>query len=490
MRYNNLMLPRTSTTNPGWVHYQAAVKVARLLNRAGFDAYLIGGAVRDVLMGRLPKDFDLVTNAKPAEILKLPDIGQAKYLDPAQAFGITLVKVPVKIDDQEQTSTLEIATYRRDIEAHLGRKQTRVEYATLEDDVQRRDLTINALALDLANDYLVDLVGGLDDIKAELVRFIGQPEARIQEDPLRILRAIRLKVQLDFKYEPLTEAALRQTITQGQLKQIATERLRQELSRLLVHSTRKQAIEELDEFGVINQILPELSSTKRVKQPKQFHSEGDVWRHTLLAIDNLEGVPSERLAWATLLHDIGKPPTFQPASQTGDRIRFSDHYNVGADLARQALNRLGFPKRLVADVSWMIAKHMGIDDLPKMRVGRQQEFMAHPAFVDLLALHRADAHASWHLLPSGQVKIPEPEFRAITKLWHDFQDKQAARAPSLKQDLGVDGQWLKQEFGLSDGPELGKILERLEAAYLDGELTNQTDARNLVKSILGKSRPA
>ncbi len=176
-----------------WLHYQAALKVARLLNQQKFDAYLIGGAVRDILLGYLPKDFDLVTNAKPEQILALAGLEKSKITDSAQAYGITRVQVTLENRGKQFAAMVEVATYRRDIEAHLGRKATKIEFADLETDVNRRDFTINGLALDLANDYLVDYVGGLRDLDAKLIRFIGTPAARIAEDPLRILRAVRLK---------------------------------------------------------------------------------------------------------------------------------------------------------------------------------------------------------------------------------------------------------------------------------------------------------
>lgn len=482
MGYNNLMPPKSAHSHPVWSHYQAAQKVARLLHKAGFEAYLIGGAVRDIWLGYLPKDFDLVTNATPEQILKLPEIEAAKYDDPAQAFGVSRVKTKMAAGHGEHLGEVEVATYRRDIEAHLGRKDTKVEFTNLETDLQRRDFTINALALDLDSDYLVDLVGGVDDLEAGQVRFIGDPEARINEDPLRVLRGLRLRVQYKFDYEPATAAALHQAVANGSIEKVATERLRDELSRLLTHPTRRTAVEELDKFGILERVLPEVTAGKGVPQPPEFHSEGDVYRHTLLAVDNLGWPVSRRLGWATLLHDVGKPPTYQPASATGDRIRFSSHYEAGAKLAKTILGRLRFSKRFIDEVAWMIEMHIGIDDLPRMRPGRAAHLMAQPAFEDLLELHKADARASWNLLPSGKVAKPHPEFKELNRLYDEFKHA-AIPPPSLKDDLGVDGAWLMRELKLPSGPKLGQILAKLEDAYLDGEIKTLEQAQTLGRRL-------
>src|SRR3990167_7896019 len=181
-------MARTRRIDKSWIHYVAAAKASRGLVSHGYEAYVIGGAVRDILLGKLPKDFDLVTNATPEEVLQMPEFAKAHYKDTAQAYGVTRVKLDIDIGDEQHTSEIEIATYRRDIEAHLGRKATKVEFTHLEDDLERRDFTINALALDLLNDYLIDYVDGLADIDLRKLRFIGEPMQRIGEDPLRILR--------------------------------------------------------------------------------------------------------------------------------------------------------------------------------------------------------------------------------------------------------------------------------------------------------------
>lgn len=465
------------------VHYEAALKVAETLNKHGFEAFVIGGAVRDLLLGHPPKDYDVVTNAKPAEILKFDEFKESFYKDTAQAFGVTRVEIEVPDGDKTHIIEVEIATYRRDIEAHLGRKQTKVEFAHLEDDVLRRDFTINALALDPLTNFVADYVDGIGDLDNKLIRFIGEARERIGEDPLRVIRGIRLKHQLGFEYEPATEQAIKQAIADGRLHDIATERLATELTRIITHPSRYQALGDLDQLGALASVLPEVVAGRGVPQPPELHSEGDVLTHTLLAMKYLPDNPSRRLAWATLLHDIGKPPTFKPRSKTGDRIRFSDHYEVGAQLARKVLSRLRFGNKLIDEVAWMIHYHMGIDDLPKMRPNRQANFMSHPAFADLLALHKADAHAAWSK-KDGKVDKGPAHFPAIEQLWADFQAQTEQKKPSLKDDLGIDGAWVMREFGVKEGPELGKIMHELNEAYLDHKISSQADAKKLIKKLL------
>lgn len=466
-------------------HFQAALKVARILSRHNYEAYLIGGAVRDIYLGSIPKDFDLVTNARPQEILKLSGLTKAKYKDTAQAFGVTRVSVEVEIRGRKATSEVELATFRQDIEAHLGRRFTKIKFATLEDDIKRRDLTINALALDLANDFLIDLAGGIEDLENKTIRFIGNPLIRIKEDPLRILRAIRLKNQLGFEYEPSAQKAITETVIGGYIEKIAVERLRDEFTRMLIHPSRARALEDMDLFGIIDITLPELASTKGVMQPAEYHLEGDVWTHTILALGFLPPTPSTRLAWALLLHDIGKTLTFSSAAKTGDRIRFDKHYEVGANLAKKILSRLRFSKAQIADISWMINYHMGVDDLPKMRETRAMEFMSHPAFSDLMALHKADAAASVRKT-NGHIQTEVPNFPKLEAMWAQYQAQKHSAPPSLKDDLSIDGAWLMRQFNLKPGKNMGQILHKLNEAYLDGKITSEDGARKLVKGWLNK----
>lgn len=451
--------------------YESATLAAEILNGHDFDAYIIGGAVRDLWLGREPKDFDLVTNATPEQIMGIPEFKKSKYKDTAQAFGVTRVR----FFHRDTSNELEIATFRKDIEAHRGRKATKVEFAELEDDVMRRDLTINALALDPSTNLVIDYVNGIDDLENKSVRFIGKPEERIREDPLRIMRAVRFKNHLNFSYHPETIKAIKEAIGHGYVETIATDRLRDELTNLLVHPSRRQAILDLNEFGILELVLPEVTAGKGVSQPPQFHTEGDVWQHELLILDYLPANPSKRLAWAALLHDIGKGPTSIKPHNAKGRIRFDRHYAVGAEMSKAVLKRLKFSNHDTKDITWMIYSHMAIDDLPAMRPSHQQRMLGHPAFEDLLELHRADAASSWRPNKPHGVK---PKFRSIEHLWHQYQSKTPElRQPSLKRDLGIDGTWLINQFGdefdVASGPVIGKVLHELDEWYRDEGVRNK-----------------
>ncbi len=456
---------------------EAASLAAKALSTAGFESYIIGGAVRDILLGLDPKDFDLVTNATPEEIAKVQEFEDVKPVHPAQAFGVTLVKIRVRGGSRIK---LEITTYRRDIEAHLGRSLTKVEFAHIEDDLKRRDFTINALALDPQNSYLLDEVEGLKDLDKKLVRFIGDPTTRIQEDPLRVMRGIRFVHQLNFNFTATTGEAIKSAIKNGVLAQIATDRLRQELNLMLLLPKKRKLIDMLDQIGALKDILPEVVAGKGVAQPKDMHAEGDVFTHTVLALDSLPADASLRLVWATLLHDIGKPPTLKLPQASNDRIRFNDHFRVGANIAKNLLVRLKFSKVFTAEVCWMIEYHLGIDDLPKMTPAHQRSMMSNNAFSDLLELHKADAHASWSYSAEGKLHKTIPEFSEITAMWKEFQAQRSNPQPTLKKEFGVDGTWLKHEFGYVDGKELGGILTLLNNAYDKGLVKSINDAKDLV----------
>ncbi len=444
--------------------YDAAVAAAAVLQKHGFEAYIIGGAVRDLRLGKRPKDFDLVTNATPEQIAKMGEFARSLYKDTAQAFGVTRVRYAYRGVESE----LEIATFRKDIDSHLGRRATKVEYSTLQDDVMRRDFTVNALALNPATGQVIDYVDGVADLEARTIRFIGDPERRIAEDPLRIVRAIRLKNQLGFMYDEQTANAITEAVQHGEVEKIATDRLRDELTKMFVHPTRRRALMDLDTFGILDRVLPEVTDGKQTKQPRHYHAEGSVWKHQLLIFDYLPDHPSRRLVWAALLHDIGKVATAHSPDGTQSGLQFNEHYTVGADMARTILNRLNFSKRDIADITWMVHYHMAIDDLPNMRPGRRRHMLGHPAFEDLLELHRADAAASWRPDHPHGVK---PEFKEIERLWHEYQSSPPElRQPSLKRDLGIDGNWLIKQFGGEHkltGAAIGSVLAELDEYYQD-----------------------
>ncbi|MBP7018411.1 CCA tRNA nucleotidyltransferase [Candidatus Saccharibacteria bacterium] len=459
--------------------YMAAEKAARILQTAGFEAYIVGGAVRDLLLDFEPKDYDLVTNASPQELIAIEQFENPKHTDPAQAYGVTRTKIKI----QDQLRPIEITTYRKDISAHLGRSQTKVEFKYLEDDVMRRDFTINALALDPINDFLIDLPRGLEDLDKKTVRFIGDPQIRIYEDPLRIVRAIRIKNRLGFKYDKQTFEAIMSSVANGEVQKIATDRLRIELTRMLIDPNRNEALQDLDLFGVLDVVLPELVAGKETPQPEHYHSEGDVYRHSILSVNYLPDKVTPRLAWATLLHDIGKPPTYKPAEVTGDRIRFDRHFAEGAKITQKILKRLNFSNKLIDDIHWMIHYHLSIAYLPEMRPGRAKTFMSHPAFEDLLELHRADAHAAWSKTPSGEIDTTTPDLSHIEEMYNIYKKKRSEKQPDLKKDLGVDGHWLIKNYPDLPKEKLSDVLDELRQLFAENKISNHDQAVEITNQL-------
>lgn len=466
----NHLIPNWQTLLDESQELQSAAALVSLLEANGFEAYIVGGAVRDMLLGRPVKDVDIVTNARPEQILALEDLQQASFKDTAQAYAVTRVHFHGKM--------FEVATFRRDINAHQGRKATEVAYATLSEDLQRRDFTINAIALRAGTNEIVDEVGGLADLEAKYICFIGDPARRIQEDTLRIIRAVRFKAVLGFQYEAATYEALQRAVAEGKGEAIARDRLRMELTSMLVSPARRAAIIELDKLGILERILPEITAGKGVEQPRRYHAEGDVWQHQLETMNMLPPHPSAQLAWAALLHDIGKAKTRQGE---GEAATFHEHYSVGAEMARALLKRLHFSKKDVEAIVWMIDHHMNIDDLPNMRRSKQLEMLGHPAFADLLALHKADAAASW----PGRKRTQPVFFPQLEALWHDYQTiPYEQRQPSLKHDVGIDGRWLQQEWGPIAGQRLGRILADLKEWYHDTGITDIEAYRRKVDELM------
>ena len=462
--------------------FEAAKWAAGVLNHHGFEAYIIGGAVRDIYLGRNPKDFDLATNATPEQVMAISQFKKSHYKDTAQAYGVTRVRFMHSIRHIE----LEIATFRRDIKAQKGRTRTKVEFTNLKEDVQRRDFTINALALNPSTNQIIDYVSGLNDLAIKLIRFIGKPQARINEDPLRALRAIRFKNQLGFFYEHAAAEAIRTAVRHGAIEGIAQDRLRDEITRLLMLPSRRQAVLDLRDFGILERILPEVVAGQAVEQPHEFHAEGNVWQHELLILDYLPKNPSKRLVWAALLHDIGKGPAIIKPRTANGRIRFHRHYAVGAEMAKTVLRRLRFSNRDINEIYWMIYYHIAIDNLPVMRPSHQQRLLGHPAFEDLLELHRADAAASWR--PGLEHK--KPEFTELERIWEQYRLKSPARRqPSLKQDVGIDGFWVIEQFADDPrltGPMIGKILADLDVWYRDEGIKDEISYVQKAREILDR----
>src|SRR5712691_787151 len=302
-----LLVRRWCSIISGMNPKELAEKICGVLRDAGHQAYLVGGCVRDLVLGREPADYDVGTDALPERVQQLfPD-----SIAVGARFGVIIVA--------EGSVQVEVATFRSDVGYSDGRHPDRVAYArSAQEDVQRRDFTMNGLLMNPESGEILDYVGGRSDLKAGLIRAIGEPSRRFAEDKLRMLRAVRFAARFGYAIEAGTFAAIRHHA--AEVPQISAERLREELTKLLTEGAARRGFELLDETGLLEQVLPEVSPMKGVEQPPQFHPEGDVWIHTCLMLEMLPPGCSPTLAWGALLHDVGKPPTFVPESVTGSRI--------------------------------------------------------------------------------------------------------------------------------------------------------------------------
>ena len=433
----------------------AAEQICATLRRRGFRALLAGGCVRDMLLKTPPRDFDIATNARPFEVAQLFE----RTIDIGAAFGVQVVLLP--------EGPFEVATFRKDGPYHDGRHPCSVAFTGEEEDARRRDFTINALFYDPVDRKVLDYVGGLDDLRTGLVRAVGVPRERFEEDHLRLLRAIRFAARLGYAIERETYQAIRESAPR--ITSTSAERIRDELLKMLTEGGTRRAFEMLDDTGLLHQILPEVSAMKGVAQPPEFHPEGDVFTHTLLMLDLLNH-PSAALALGVLLHDAGKP-----ATQTRtDRIRFNDHDKAGAVIAREVCERLRLPRRDTERVVWLVAQHMRFQHIPKMRESKRKRTIRADGFEELKELCRIDCLASHGNLD--------------TVVW--VENYQAQLPPeSLRPEPLVQGNDLIA-LGYPPGPLFSKILKHVEDLQLDGRLTTPDEARAFILAHWPRERQA
>ncbi|HYL75597.1 MAG TPA: CCA tRNA nucleotidyltransferase [Bryobacteraceae bacterium] len=428
-----------------------AVGIATKLREHGFQAWLVGGCVRDLVLGREPKDYDIATNARPDRLLELFPAAQ---LVGAQ-FGVVLVE------------GVEVATFRSDHAYQDGRHPSEVTFETdPKQDVLRRDFTINALLLDplALSSPVVDYVGGLEDLRKHIIRAIGDPEQRFQEDHLRMLRAVRFAARFGFEIEPSTMTAIQKL--HSQIVRVSPERIRDELVRILTEGAARRGFELLDQTALLGDILPEVAAMKGVQQPPQFHPEGDVWTHTLIMLDGLKS-PEPELALGVLLHDVGKPGTFRVA----DRIRFDGHVELGERMARDILSRLRFSNAAIEQVVALVANHMRFKHVHEMRESTLKRMLRLNRFDEHLELHRLDCESS-----HGNLENYE-----FAKSRFEQSPPEELRPPRL-----LTGDDLIAA-GYRPGPDFARMLEAVEDAQLEGRIQSKEEALELAKSAL---RPA
>jgi poly(A) polymerase len=447
---------------------QHAVTIIRTLRERGFQAYLCGGCVRDLLLDREPADYDVTTDATPDQVMR---IFPETYAVGAQ-FGVVLVPIPEGSATGNATSevspkagVVEVATFRSDVGYSDGRHPDQVRYSKdPREDVARRDFTINGLLMDPISGEVLDFVGGREDLAAHLVRTIGDPELRFGEDKLRMLRAIRFAARFDYSIHPATFAAIQKLASQ--IHQVSHERVRDELTKMLTEGHARQAFLLLDDSELLREILPEISAMKGVEQPPQFHPEGDVFVHTLLLLQNLPHPCSPTLAWGALLHDVGKPPTFRVAP---DRIRFDGHVEVGVKMAEEICRRLRFSNEDTEQILALVNHHMRFAHLTQMKESNLKKFLRMPGFEEHLDLHRMDCQSSHGDLTS--YKFAKERLATIPP-------EKMRPTPLLTGDDLI-------EAGYAPGPRFKEIL----AAVEDGQLESRLQSKHEAMEFVGREFP-
>jgi poly(A) polymerase len=421
------------------------------LQQAGHTAYFAGGCVRDRLLGIEAKDYDVATSARPEEVQRLfPRVTDLT----GKSFGVVRV---LHGDD-----AFEVATFRQDGPYKDGRRPESVRFVTAEEDAQRRDFTINGLFYDPVADRLIDYVGGEADLRAKIIRAIGNPRERFAEDQLRLLRAIRFAARLVFTIEPETWAAIRAGA--ASIRTISAERIRDELDKIFTANKPELGLDLLDASGLLREVLPDVAALHGVEQPPNFHPEGDVYQHVRLMLTKI-GQPNLDLALGVLLHDVGKKPTAK-VDENG-RIRFNEHESVGARMAEEIMTGLRYDNKTIQTVRELVQHHMQFKDVPQMRPSTLRRMMARPTFPLELELHRIDCSSS------------HGDLEHYVFLKHQLETMSAEEIdpPPL-----INGRDLLA-MGLPPGKAVGRILEAVRVAQLDGTVQNRAEALALARRM-------
>jgi poly(A) polymerase len=430
--------------------HQTAKIIVKTLRDAGYTAYYAGGSVRDMLLGKEPKDIDIATSARPEQI---EDLFEKTY-DVGKHFGVILV--------HENGHEFEVATFRSDSGYSDGRRPDAVLFTEPEEDAKRRDFTINGLFYDPLTEEVHDFIGGQTDLSNKLIRFIGDPHERILEDHLRIIRAVRFKNTLGFGYHPDTYAAIRKHAHLAD--KVSWERVRDELNKIILSRKASVAFEDMQDTGVLPHVFPELEACKGVAQPAQYHHEGDVWTHLMQALDALPEEASLLAHWAVIFHDIGKPQTFE----IKERIRFDKHSEVSAEIAARVMRRLRFPRKDIEHVTWVVRHHFMMVQLLEMPVGRQRHWFLDPRFPTLMQLFYADAAGTEPVDLSLYDKV-KAEYDACLK---EFKERPQ---PFLS------GQDLMDTLGMKPGPKIGEFLQDAMERQLAHEFKTREEALEWLK---------
>ena len=433
----------------------AAVEIIGKLQKEGHVAYLAGGCVRDMLRGEIPKDYDIATSALPEQITTI----FSKTREVGVHFGVVIVI--------KENQAFDVATFRNDGSYKDGRHPEEVTFSTPEEDTARRDFTINGIFFDPISQKYIDFVNGRSDIEKKVVRAIGDPDLRFQEDHLRLLRAVRFAARFNYEIEEKTWKSIK--LNASGISKISKERVRDELTKILLNENRVLGFDLLVDSGLMEHIIPEILQLKGCEQPPQFHPEGDVFVHTRLMLSLLKDNPSIELVLSVLLHDIGKPATYS-FDEAADRIRFNGHDKLGAEMSNQILRDLKFSNSTIEDVVQMVANHMTFKDVQKMRQSKLKRFMSRSTFSDEKELHRVDCLGSWGGLDN---------YDFLNEKMIEFANEPIIPAPLLTgKDL--------IEFGWAPGPNLGETLNSVQDLQLEGTLNSKEEALEWVKANRSK----
>jgi poly(A) polymerase len=422
------------------------VEIVRRLQAAGFEAYWVGGCVRDVLLGREPQDYDVATSAKPEEIESL----FPRTVPVGKQFGVVLVI--------EEGAQFQVATFRAESDYEDGRHPSHVSFANAQADALRRDFTVNGLFYDPIQDSTYDWTEGQADLQAQILRTIGSPEERFAEDHLRLLRAVRFAAQLGFELEAETFAAVRRNA--ARISRVSAERVRDELIKLFRPPHAARGLQLLQDSSLLQEVLPEIQATIQCEQSPEYHPEGNVFCHVVRMLEHLPAEAAPGLPWAVLLHDVAKPVTSSKDSTTG-AIHFYGHERVGADMAEAILRRLRFPRREIEEIVISVRCHMQFKDVPQMRQATVRRMILRPTFPLELELHRLDCLGS-----HGGLDI----YEFLAKEAQELQ-----RQPEMIPPL-ITGKDLIA-LGMAPGPAIGRLLALVRDKQLQEELKSPAEAR-------------
>ena len=438
-------------------YYSTARYIVETLQNRGFRAFFVGGCVRDAILGHQPEEFDITTSATPAEVREIFD----HTIPVGESFGVVLVII--------NDFKFEVATFRKEWGYKDGRRPTEVSYSSDErDDVTRRDFTINGFLYDPVKEELYDHVNGIEDLEKGIVRTIGNPVERFNEDKLRMIRAVRFSARFEFRIEETTFFAMK-TMAE-KITEVSAERLRDELVGIITQQNPGSGLKMLKQSNILAYILPEVQEMDNVPQPPEFHPEGDVFRHTCIVLEKLheitEGNVGEEVAMGALLHDIGKPPTFEET----DRIRFNGHDRVGAFMAQKVCKRLRFSRKQTERITSLVREHLKFKDVFNMRESTLRRFISTPYFEDHMNMHLADCLGSHGMTDA---------YDFIRNKLREYENKEIKPKPLLS---GYD----LIEMGFEPGPVFSKILDAVEEQQLEGTINSKKEALEFVENKFGK----